>query len=84
MSFSIHSTDILFGANVGKMTPPLTFFKGVYFMCMIILPICVYGYYVSACYSWRSEEGIGFLGTGVPDGSKPPTKWALGSKPDPL
>lgn len=53
-------------------------------MCMVIFPVCVYGYYVSACYSWRSEEGIGFLGTGVPDGSKPPTKWALGPKPDPL
>lgn len=82
MSFSINRVDTI----LGKMTPPPIshIFKDVYFMCMIILPVSVYGYYVSSCYSWRSEEGIGFLRTGVQEGSKPPTKWALGPEPDSL
>jgi hypothetical protein len=46
-------------------------------MCMGVLPACI-SMHVCAC-SWWPEEGIGFSGNGVANGSEP-VLWVLGIK----
>lgn len=41
-------------------------------MCMDALPVCMCVQHVSAWYLQRSEENIGYSGTGVTDGCKTP------------
>lgn len=45
-------------------------------MCMNALNACMYMYYMCDLYLWTSEEGNGFSGAGVTDGSKP-LDWEL-------
>ena len=42
-------------------------FMFTYFMCMIVLFMCISLYHMCAWCLWRSEEGVGSLGTGVVD-----------------
>lgn len=49
-------------------------------MCMGIFPACVSVHYLCARCLWRPEEGLGFSGTAVTDGCKPPCGcWELNS-----
>jgi hypothetical protein len=44
-----------------------------YFMCLSVLPACMYVYYVCAWCPQRSEESIGSPGTGIIDGWELPS-----------
>lgn len=46
------------------------------FICMGILSVCLYVYYICAWCLWKSEESKGFPEIGVKDGCKPP-HWDL-------
>lgn len=48
----------------------------IYFMCMSILPACIYVYHICVCLClWKSEEDTGSHGTGVADSWEPPCRY---------
>lgn len=54
-----------------------------YFMCINVLPSCVYVQHVCAWCPRRSEEGVGYPRPGLMDNCEPPCRcWKL--NPDPL
>lgn len=53
-----------------------------FIMCLSVLPASTYMHHLCARFQQRSEEGVGFSGTGAKDGCEPP--WVLGLKLGPL